>query len=537
MLADWIKKARGGPDHPMRSVSSAATLLTEVRSKDGVAALDDLGGWLESVKDAEGFDEPVRAQVLGLIQQTGETHVTAMLANQLGNQAEKPVVRESKWKSLLDYASTLSEVLCDSAGRLAHAAKADAHLTGGAAVAAARALGACRLLVKVCLMRYQDVPLALWKRAYSVHARAEAGRFATTAAHLDATQQTATTVTDELLRMLLLHESMPDMLAPEQVEIAERVTLHLDSGFTLRSAGLTDAPFCFDPAGDAPPRLAAGQPAPAASARYFGPGAAYDALARLHKQVADEDVNGVKIFGKDISPHAQIRTVEHLLRFWGPKPAYAPPAQAPATGQLRIVHRYEQVCLHLPDAASAENPAIALAMTDSQKVKPVPPEAWTLRGAGGNELGVEVPQVSGNRPKSGELLGVHIQNRNEWWIGVVRRLHVAQRGGMHADIAIFSRNPTVLKLRVLGKDTPAPSGWEVATDAFSYRYLDAILLPDASEKLGALHMLLPPDGWKPRRVYEAVAWEPTRFLRIQSLVRHGQGFARVEFEWLPAPRR
>ena len=54
MLADWIKKARGGPDHPMRSVSSAATLLTEVRSKDGVAALDDLGGWLESVKDAEG---------------------------------------------------------------------------------------------------------------------------------------------------------------------------------------------------------------------------------------------------------------------------------------------------------------------------------------------------------------------------------------------------------------------------------------------------------------------------------------------------
>jgi hypothetical protein len=37
-------------------------------------------------------------------------------------------------------------------------------------------------------------------------------------------------------------------------------------------------------------------------------------------------------------------------------------------------------------------------------------------------------------------------------------------------------------------------------------------------------------------VYEAMAWEPSRFLRILRLLRYGQGFARVEFEWLPAPK-
>jgi len=535
-MLDWIKKARGGPDHPMRNASSASALLAKLRGTDAAAALDELSGWLESLRDAEGFDEAVRSQVLGLIQEAGEPHVTALLANHLTNLAEKAVTRESKWKALFDYASILSEVLCESAERLAAAAKADAHLVSAAAAGAARGLGACRALAKVCLMRYRDVPSSLWRQASSVHASAEATGFANTAAHPRHDQQTATTATEELLRLLMLQVSMPDMMAPEQIEVAERVVLQLGSDFTLRPAGAADAPFCFDPDSDHPPRRAASQPpGQAARTRYFGPGAALETLARLHKQVAAEDISKVKAFGKDIGPHAQIRTVEHLLRFWGPNPAYSPPAHSPATGQVLVVHWYEQICLHLPDAASADNRAGALAMTDSEKVKPEPPEAWTLRGAGGNELGAEIPQLGGGRVRSGDLLGVHVQSRNEWWLGVIRRMHAERGGGMHADIAIFSRQPLVLKLRVLGKDTSLPAGWETSSDAFSYRYLDAILLPDASEKSGTLNLLLPAEGWKARRAYEATAWEPSRYLRVLRLLRHGQGFARVEFEWLPRP--
>jgi hypothetical protein len=383
-------------------------------------------------------------------------------------------------------------------------------------------------------MRYQDVPPGLWRRAYSVHAGAEAGRFATTAAHPDHAEQTATTATEELLRLLMLQVSMPDMMAPEQTEVAERVTLQMGTDFTLRPAGAADAPFCFDPASDLPPQRAASQGA--ASARYFGPGAGLDALNRLHKQVMAEDISGVKIFGKDIGPHAQVRAIEHLLRFWGPNPAFSPKAHSPANGELLIVHRYPQICLNLPDAAFDENQAMSLAMTDSEKTKPEPPETWTLRGAGGDELGTEIPQLSRSWARSGELLGVYVQSRAEWWLGVVRRIHAHRGGGTHADIAIFSRKPRSLKLRVLGKDLKLPLGWETSTDAFSYRYLDAILLPDASEKSGTLSMLLPAEGWKARRVYEAIAWEPSRFLRLLKLLRHGQGYARVTFEWLPAPR-
>jgi hypothetical protein len=533
-MLDWVKKARGGPDHPMRSASSASALLAKLRGTDGISALDELSGWLESLRDAEGFDEAVRSQVLGLIQQAGEAHIAALLANHLANQAETALAREAKWKALFDYADTLSEVLCESAERVAAAAVGDAHRVSAAAAGAARGLSACRTLAKVCLMRYRDVPSDLWRRAYSVHATAETGGFATTAAHTHPDQQTATTATEELLRLLMLHVSMPDMMAPEQIEVAERVVLQMGSDFTLRPAGFADAAFCFDPESKLPPRRAASQQAaPPASTRYFGPGAALDALARLHKQVMAEDLAKVKAFGKDIGPHAQIRTIEHLQRFWAENLSFSPPAHAPATGQLLVVHRYEQLCLHLPDAASASNQAGALAMTDSEKVKPEPPETWALRDAGSGELGAEVPQSSVGWARSGELLGIHVQSRNEWWLGVVRRLHAERL--THADIAILSRAPLVLKLRVMGKDIPLPEGWETSTDAFSYRYLDAILLPDASEKLGVLNMLLPAEGWKVRRVYEAMAWEPTRYLRIVRLLRHGQGFARVEFEWLPRP--
>lgn len=532
-MLDWITKGRGKPDHPMHSAASAAALLAELRGKDALGALDDLSGWLESLKDAAGFADSVKGEVLGLIQGAGEPHVTASLASYVKNLAEKPITREAKWKAVFDYASVLSEVLCDTAEQLAAAAKADAHLRSAAAVAAVRGLAACHTLAKVCLMRYLSVPAELWRRAYAVHTAAEAGAFAGSPVSLHGEQQPSTSAIAELLRLLMLQSSMPDMLSPEQIEVAERAILQLGADFTLRAADVADTPFCFDASGGRPPRRAsAGQ---SAGARYFGPGPAFDALVQLYKQMATEKLSQVKTFGKDITPQAQLSAVEHLLRFWGPNPAYSPPAHSPLSDQLLVAHRFEQICRHFPDVATTIERSSALAMTETEETKPEPPETWTVKDAGGNELGAEFPQLTCSWAKAGDLVGVSMQSQNAWWVGAVRRMHAERGGSMHADIAIFSRKPVAMKLRILGKDIKLPEGWETSSDAFAYRYIDAILLPDASEKSGKLNLLLPAEGWKIRQVYEATAWEPSRYLRVVRLLKRGPDYARVEFEWLSLP--
>src|SRR6185436_14031748 len=92
-----------------------------------------------------------------------------------------------------------------------------------AAAGAARGIHACRMLAKVYLIRYFGVPPKLWQLAYAVHSDAERPGCATTPVRLHANQKTSTTVTQELLRMLMLQSSSPAMMSPEHIEVADRV--------------------------------------------------------------------------------------------------------------------------------------------------------------------------------------------------------------------------------------------------------------------------------------------------------------------------
>jgi hypothetical protein len=537
-MLEWIKKAGREPDHPMRNPASASALLANLRGSDPVAALGDLRGWLESLKDAAGFDESARSEVLGLIQEAGAAHVSALLAHYLVDLAEKQVVRELKWKALFDYASGLAEVLCGSAERLLAEPKKDAPLPGATAAGAVRGLRACRTLAKICLVHYRSVPSSLWRLAYTVHAGAERAGCATTVVHPHRSEKVVTTATQELLRLLMLQVSEPDMMSPEQIEVADRVTARVGSDFVLRPEGVTDTSFWLNPEGDLPPQRAISQaPGPDTTARYFGPGTGFDALARLYKQLASTHFAEVKVFGTDFPPHVQIAAVEHLLLFWRPKPPYSSPSHSPATGELLIVHGHAQICDHLSTADSAKESSGAPEIkTGEEAAKLQPPEVWIIRDAGGNEVGAEIPPSSGSWARSGKLVGVSVPGRTEWWVGVIRRMHAELKGAMRVDIALLSRKALTVSMRVLPEGGEGGVDWEASSGSFAYDYVNAILLEDVSQASGKPTVLLPLEGWKAGRVYEVTMADSVRYLRPLQLLKRGEDYARVACEWLLAPK-
>ena len=494
-MLEWIKKVGADPDDPMRSPSAASALLANLRGADPVTALNELSGWLESLKHAEDFDQTVRSEVLGLIQETGAAHVSVLLGHYLGDLAEKPVLRELKWKALFDYASSLTQVLCVCATGLTATAKKDASSLSASAAAAVRGLRACRTLAKVCLVHYRSAPSNLWRLAYSVHAGAEAADCATTAVHPHPSHKTATTVTQELLRLLMLQVSAPEMMAPEQIEVADRVTQQVGSDFTLRPRGVTDSLFCFDPESDLSPQRAINpHPGQGAAMRYFGPGAGLDALARLHKQLGLANAAEVQAFGKDISSHAQVAAVEHLLLFWAAQAGVH--AARPLAGYSRPAHS-SRLCANLPAPVQCRvrHKGIGRSRNDAtEDAKPQTPEEWALRDAGGSELGAEIPQLSGSWARCGALVGVSVRGSNAWWLGVIRRMHAELGKSMHVDIAVFSRKPLVASLRVLGKGDEDEADWETLTGGFASNYVSAILLPDVSQAVGKLNPIAAAGG-------------------------------------------
>lgn len=534
-VLSWVKKRAEGPKAPTADQAQAEALLPDLRDADPVIALNELSGWLDPAGGSASAEPKARGEILARVQDAGAAHVTAVLAKYGARTDAKQAARESNWKSLIQYQAHLTHALGLCAKALLSAAYEDAALLASAETSTARALHSCRTLAKICFVHYVSVPASVWRLAYGLYVRAEEIGSAASPVKADADSKKVTTVEQELLRLLMFQVSAPDMMALEQIEVADRILEQIGDRCTLRPPGVADNPFCFDPQGDAPPRRAPAEPgASGSAARYFGAGMGYDALERIYKQFNAANIKDIKVFGQDIAPRAQISAVQHLLAFWQAKSPYAPPARAPASGSLQIVHRYGQVWQQLSDTQHSTG---ELTLADENDGPPQVPENWTLHEAGGNELSAELAQTDGGRATCGEVVGVSVNGGSEYLVGTIRRMQREPGGNLHADIAVLSRAPRPLTLREVHKKDEDSVVSDAASRQFAFASVRAVILADGAEGAqGATppNLLLPAESWEPGRVYETTE-DPVRYLRGVKVMRHGDDYVRATFEWLPAP--
>ncbi|HSH07524.1 MAG TPA: hypothetical protein VLA41_07680 [Burkholderiales bacterium] len=532
-VLDWVKKRVGGPAAPEAAPAAAGTELPDLRGSDPVIALNELSGWLDpTAREAAGADPKARGEILAQVQDAGAAHVAALLGQYLTSAKENQAAREATWKSLIQYEARLTHALGRCAKRLLAASYEDAELLDNAEVCATRALHSCRVLAKICLVHYAGVPNSLWHMAYALHAAAEEIGSATSPVKADADPKKITSVEQEFLRLLMLQVSAPDMMAPEQIEAADRALEQVGEGLTLRPPGVADNPFCFEPQGDAAPRRASGATQAAGeTARYFGPGMAFDALERIHRQLATARLQDIKVFGNDLSPTAQLGAVQHLLAFWQNQAPDLPTARAPASGKLQLVHRYAAIWKQLNDA---QQNAGGLSLADPDDVAPQPPETWRLNETADGELGATFAQALGGWAKCGAVVGVTPDDDRARWVGVIRRMHRTPGDEAHADIAILSRTPRALSLREVREKGEDSAVSEAASRQFAFGSVRAVILADGADGADGRNLLLPADGWKAGRVYETTE-EPSRYLRAVQVLRYGEDYVRATFEWLPGP--
>ena len=528
-MLDWLKKDDDGHlDASMRTPASAAKLLAGMRGADPAAALEELAGWLE--KGLPSHYAKLRSQVLSQIHESGSAHSGALLARFLGKPANAGKADPSSWEALSRYLMVLAHALYSSARTPLKDPDSSQSLRLVGAADAARCIHTCRTLAKACLMRYLSVPAKLWRMAYAVHDKAQKVGCAATPVHLQGPGKAATTVTQELLRLLMLHSCAPEMMAPRQIEVADRVTEQLGQDFTLRPRGAADMPFCFDPSSELPPHRSSGQPpGEDSSMRFFGAGAGLGALERLHKELATAKLEDIKAFGSDIDPYTQVSATRHLLAFWGPTCPYTPPARSPASGELRVIHGHARVWQEL---WSARSTSTELTLVEDGASGPQAADSWALHATGGNELGAEIPAASAERARCGNVVGVSMNGSGECWVGVIRSVHARRDGCLDATIAILSRAPQAVELRTLYTHGEESGYSAEAAREFAFNRACAIVLADGSADSQTPNLLLPAEGWKEGRVYEVAVNGSTRHLRGAQLLRRGDDYVRATFEWV-----
>lgn len=514
-VLDWVKK-RIDDTAALQKARPARIDAPADQRGDPLTVLADLTGRLK-VAGGAGSDAQTRGAALASIQDTAAVPMAELLAQYLGlgSPAATQAAREATWKSLVGFQLRLAQAMCASAG---------ARLTATSAV---RALAACRVLAKLHLMHYATVPGRLWQVAYSLHASAEKAGFATTPVHAQSDPRTMTTAEQELLRLVMLHVSAPEMLAPVEIECADRVVERLGVELTLRQPGVADNPFCFEPASELAPQRSKGRQ-PAATARHFGPGMGYESLERIGKQARAANLEDFRSFGKDIAPRVQLATVEHLLTFWRVD-CPAAPAHEPASGTMHVVHGYGRIWQEI----SSGKHELTLAATSPGAAQPA--QTWQLRGLGGGELAAEVSPESRSWLRCGEVIGLSVHDGAEHWMGMVRRIHARPDGRLWADISLMSRAPRAHTLRrVLGKGED-----RVFTDAsakqFGMSLVRALILADGAEPGRPANFMLPPEIWAEQRIFELQSDAAPRYLRCLQIVRRGDDYVRGTFEWVETP--
>lgn len=160
------------------------------------------------------------------------------------------------------------------------------------------------------------------------------------------------------------------------------------------------------------------------------------------------------------------------------------------------------------------------------------PEIWTMRDRSEWGVGVEIPQRLGSWAEPGVLCGGRESAAAPWWVGIIRSVETSEFGHMHCGLWIMSKRPIATHLRVIGNEQHQASNWETSSGGFKYTYLRALLLPDGAKAHDRPVMLIERQTIWIGELYEIMAGEHARHVRLMELIEEGADYMRVGFAWV-----
>jgi hypothetical protein len=541
-MFSWIAKRSAKVDHPMFSLDEAKSLLAELPKDEPPKTLEEITSWLESVTATPGFPADLRIGIVKLLDETGQpTH-----AELLKKYLEAPHLQDfqgmRQWQGMHLYTRELARAYeeCMSVCKREMKPYEQQEIMPLLCV---RLLRSSAEHMKLELMRYLDVGPTTWERMYRCFSLAEEGGYTRTMLYAYPGFAIHTSAQHEMLRALVLHESSPGNLAPDQIEVAFRIAGRMVSFFDLTSKPDVSSEYCFDLAKPAPPRPMDDTIVATPTMRYFSPLRALPRISEIIRQHEHGGMGEERRFGSEFTPKGKLTVLKHLLVYWNKFHPRRALTRRGISANVEVAHGFRAVGSLVPkidlNQAHGLTQEEAAQLTARGKFTMVAdsgpaftPETWTIVDASMNGLGAMIPRSGSAWVKVGALIAIRPQNVPAWWVSVIRRLHTDQQNVVHAGLEVLGKKSLSVWLRVLGKGAERVSNWETSSGSFKYDYFPAILLPDAQNSYAKATMLLESGSYTSGKVYEIMLGEKSRNIELTGLLAEGEDYELVTFNWL-----
>ncbi|MDP1610967.1 MAG: hypothetical protein Q8M11_07890 [Sulfuritalea sp.] len=529
------------PDHPMNSVASARQLLQPLEKSKPDAALVEIEAWAGSIAKIDGFACDDRFAIVAEIEVVGKRVAAAVFQEYLQHIHKRDQEQRKLYELLHGYwtaiAAGYERCAQDHEAGEAGAARFTSHL----AIAIARAIRACERAERMSQLRYIGSGPDLWESPCKLFAYAEKMQLDHVALVVYE-REVHSTIRAELLRMAGMSLSALHELPPEQVELAGRVLERFAVSFSWSAEPQPDCNFVLDLAAGAPPRQQNPDEAASAVKRYFGGGPALAKLEEIEGLVEKDLLAEEARFGPEYSQAQIFSVMRHLRIYLGTTPPQRRFARTVVTAPVEIIHGFASISprVMILDAGSGAALDDNLNVEQRQRSRvqlaaetaDAAPEIWTLRDRSEWGAGVEVPQRQGAWAEPGVLCGGRDSETSPWWVGVIRSVEATEFGRMRCGLWIMSKRPIATHLRVIGNEEHQAANWETSSGGFKYTYLRALLLPDGVKAHERPVMLIERAGIWIGELYEVMAGEHARHVRLMELIEEGADYMRVGFAWV-----
>jgi hypothetical protein len=534
-MFDWLKK----PDHPMATPEAAAQHLAELPANDPAKALDDIGAWITSLQEAQGFKPELRAAVLGVVDETGQQHHDRLLVEYLAAPQIYETKSQIRLQKLLGFWSRVLDAYIASALELEEAAGKAGPGRDAFDLAVCRGLRAGSQVAKTRHLGYQAVEKSLWERLYRLYLLAERHQRGGAELHAYRSEPLPTRIEQELLRALMMEFAAPEKLAPEHVELAFRITARVGNSLAAGDAPGPGLRFWVDFAHPAAAADGArGAPPGGSGARWFGPGTA---LARLDEMIKHNDAHALpteRRFGRDFSVWDKMTVLRHLLLYWGEGRPARRDDRSPGEGELLVLHGFGATRKVVPQTDTSEMGAIADTLKEkaglalAAEAVDQAPESWAFRDVSASGIGADVAPAPNLWVKVGKVCALKTPSSKTWWVGVVRRLDASNRAALRVGIELLSRRPHALWLKFVGEGQTAAANWETSSGSYGYDYVNVVLLvPEKVRSLNDATLLMSPENFIGGVLCEALMGEKSRLVRLGQPVATGDDFVIAACEW------
>ncbi|MBL8481852.1 MAG: hypothetical protein JNJ60_06650 [Rhodocyclaceae bacterium] len=294
---------------------------------------------------------------------------------------------------------------------------------------ASRLIRAWRTRLKWDYYRYGPYDHSLWQAVGMAYlAAVEAGLATRETSDSGGTE--TTTVEREYMHTIAYHTSIPEALAPREIEAADLLVGYFVPNFILTLDPEPSSTHWLDAAQPQPPLRLVRKPQPVATQRYVCAAAASDAADALRQCIAGGAAPPDLKLNPDIPPALVDQILGHFATHWSPQQPLRRNRRHAMHGPLTVTNGLARIH-HVLRGAQAPESALT--------------HRWEMADASLGGIGAIAPIAGADWVRVGTLVGLQPDN-GAWMLGVVRRFMRGRDARGTIGIETLAMRPTALEV-------------------------------------------------------------------------------------------